>query len=110
MPKTSARTLETAVSAAVRTLALALATIAALAACVPPPALTPRMPGDRCADECPDGLACFGTERLKSGKVTRAGRCDLVPGRCVVDGDCARGQQCVRTSERIGLCAPSARL
>jgi len=87
-----------------------LALAGALTACAPSPALTPRRPGDRCADACPDGLACFGTERLRSGKVTRPGHCDLLAGRCVLDGDCERGQQCVRTSESIGLCAPSPRL
>jgi hypothetical protein len=107
MAKMRARSLEKRLSAALNGLALAAPV---LAACIPSPALTPRLPGDRCADECPDGMACFGTERLKSGKVTRPGRCDLVAGRCVVDGDCGRGQQCVRTSENIGLCAPSPRL
>jgi hypothetical protein len=69
-----------------------------------------RSPGDPCLESCPEGMICSGTTHMKFPKRTYPGHCDLLPGRCAVDKDCGRGQQCVRTTARIGLCAPSPRL
>ena len=64
-------------------------------------------PGDACVDACPEGMKCAGTTHMKAPKRTYPGRCELLPGRCASDPDCGRGNQCVRTTERLGLCAPS---
>jgi hypothetical protein len=72
--------------------------------------LDPQAPGDRCIDDCPDGLVCTGTLHQKLAPTVRPGRCELAPGRCDSDSDCGRAEQCVRTSERPGLCGPAPRI
>jgi len=69
-----------------------------------------RDPGDPCIESCPEGMMCRGTTHMKFPAHTYPGHCELLRGRCAVDADCGRGQQCVRTTVTIGLCAPSARL
>ena len=72
--------------------------------------LDPHEPGDGCIDDCPDGMVCTGTMHQKLAPTIRPGRCELGPGRCASDSDCGRAEQCVRTSERPGLCGPAPRL
>jgi hypothetical protein len=86
-----------------------VAFLVALGCATPHDNLDARDPGDRCLETCPEGMRCAGTTRMKVPKRTYPGRCELLPGRCASDPDCGRGRQCVRTTERIGLCAPSPR-
>jgi len=80
-------------------------------ACVTgPDKLDPHSPGDHCLDTCPEGMVCTGTTATKAPKKTYPGRCELQPGRCATDTDCRRSARCVRTSDRIGLCAEAPQL
>ena len=72
--------------------------------------LAPHNPGDQCLDSCPEGMACTGITYSKSPRRTHPGRCELQPGRCATDADCNRSARCVRTSDRIGLCAEAPQL
>jgi hypothetical protein len=85
--------------------------IALCAACATgPDRYDPHNPGDHCEESCPDGMICTGVTYAKSPRRTLPGRCELQPGRCAGDGDCARSARCVRTSDRIGLCAEAPQL
>lgn len=72
--------------------------------------LNARNPGDNCVDTCPEGLVCTGTTYYRAPKKTYPGRCELAPGRCAASTDCSRSQRCVRTSERLGLCAEAPQI
>jgi hypothetical protein len=82
----------------------------ALGCATAPDRLDAHNPGDRCIETCPEGMRCEGTTTMKAPKKTYPGRCVLLAGRCATDPDCARGERCVRSSERLGLCAPSSSL
>jgi hypothetical protein len=82
----------------------------ALGCATAPDNLDAHDPGDRCIDTCPEGMTCAGTTRMRAPKRLYLGHCELLPGRCASDPDCGLGQQCVRTSARIGLCAPTPHL
>lgn len=81
-----------------------------LACATGPDKLDPHNPGDNCIDTCPEGMACTGTTHYRAPKRTYPGRCELQPGRCATDADCPRSARCVRTSDRIGLCAEAPQL
>jgi len=75
--------------------------------CGPAPyAVEPQNPGDHCLVSCPEGLTCERPPPPKSGDRRRPGKCQLEPGRCGTSADCPAGGQCIRTSGRLGLCAP----
>jgi hypothetical protein len=85
--------------------------VALFAACATEPnRFDPHGPGEPCIDTCPDGMACTGMTYSKLPRRTNPGRCELEPGRCATDADCRRSARCVRTSERIGLCAEAPQL
>lgn len=81
-----------------------------LACATAPDKLDPQVPGDHCIDTCPEGMACTGTTGTRAPRRTYPGRCELQPGRCATDADCARSARCVRPSNRIGLCAEAPQL
>lgn len=68
-----------------------------------------RHPGDRCADTCPEGMACTGTAYRRRGHPP-LGRCELLEGRCMTGADCRRSQRCVRTGDAVGLCADAPQI
>ena len=71
----------------------------------------PRNPGDHCLNACPDGLVCTGVTYSRTSRESPfPGRCELQPGRCATNADCRRSARCVRTSERMGLCAEAPQL
>jgi hypothetical protein len=80
-----------------------------LACATEPDKLAPQNPGDHCLEACPEGMACTGTTVGKAKK-TMPGRCELLPGRCATDADCRRSARCVRTSDRMGLCAEAPQI
>jgi hypothetical protein len=81
-----------------------------LACATGPDKLDPQNPGDHCLETCPEGMVCTGTVSYRAPKRTYPGRCELQRGRCGTDADCPRSARCVRTSDRIGLCAEAPQL
>jgi hypothetical protein len=85
--------------------------VALLAACATgPDKYDPHNPGDHCLDSCPEGMACTGVTYSRRRTEPYPGRCELQPGRCADSADCARSARCVRTSDRMGLCAEAPQL
>ena len=82
-----------------------------IACATAPDKYDPHNPGDHCLDACPDGLVCTGVTYSRTSRESPfPGRCELQLGRCATDADCRRSARCVRTSERMGLCAEAPQL
>ena len=91
-------------------LRLCLCCALSVACATGPDKYDPHNPGDQCVDSCPEGMTCTGVNHSRRRADPYPGRCELAPGRCATDADCARSARCVRTSERIGLCAEAPQL
>lgn len=73
-----------------------------------PTGARPTRPLVDCLQTCPEGYRCVNRGNRRSLHIN--GWCQLVEGRCNMASDCGRAEQCLRSSEKPGLCAPSGKL